>query len=136
MNLPHAAAALCSVWLGALVAISFLEAPLKFRAPGMTVPVALSVGRLVFAALNRMELLLLAAAVAAGLGCGRAAVLALPAVLLLAQVLLLRPRMDRRAVRVIAGEPVPRSRLHVAYVAAEGAKAVVLVAAAVLLGTS
>jgi len=29
-----------------LVAISFLEAPLKFRAPGVTVPFGLGIGRL------------------------------------------------------------------------------------------
>ena len=30
------AAALTFVWLGLVLAISFLEAPLKFRAPGVT----------------------------------------------------------------------------------------------------
>ncbi len=34
--------------LGAIVAISFLEAPLKFLAPGITIPLGLGIGRLVF----------------------------------------------------------------------------------------
>lgn len=38
--------------LGAIVAISFLEAPLKFLAPGITIPLGLGIGRLVFTALN------------------------------------------------------------------------------------
>jgi hypothetical protein len=40
------------VWLGVVLAISFLETPLKFRAPGITVPLGLGVGRLVFRALR------------------------------------------------------------------------------------
>ena len=46
------------VWLGMVVAISFIEAPLKFRAPGVTLPIGLGIGRLVFRALNGAELAL------------------------------------------------------------------------------
>lgn len=45
-------------WLGMVLAISFLEAPLKFRAPGVTVPIGLGIGRRVFRALNRVEAVL------------------------------------------------------------------------------
>jgi hypothetical protein len=38
------------VWLGMVLAISFLGAPLKFRAPGITVALGLGIGRLVFRA--------------------------------------------------------------------------------------
>jgi len=41
-----------------VVAISFLEAPLKFRAPNMTTQIGLGVGRLVFRALNDIEVML------------------------------------------------------------------------------
>lgn len=34
------AGAITFVWLGMVLAISFLEAPLKFRAPGVTIPTA------------------------------------------------------------------------------------------------
>ena len=34
------------IWLGMVLAISFLEAPLKFRAPGITIPLGLGIGRL------------------------------------------------------------------------------------------
>ena len=43
------------VWLGMVLAISFLEAPLKFRSPGITVPLGVGIGRLVFRALNAVE---------------------------------------------------------------------------------
>lgn len=52
------AAALTFVWLGLVLAISFLEAPLKFRAPGVTLQIGVGIGRLVFRALNTVEALL------------------------------------------------------------------------------
>ena len=51
------------VWLGMVLAISFLEAPLKFRAPGVTIPIGLGIGRLVFRALNTAEVVLAVAGV-------------------------------------------------------------------------
>ena len=54
------ATAVTFVWLGMVTAISFLEAPLKFRAPGVTLPIGLGIGRLVFRALNIAELTLAA----------------------------------------------------------------------------
>lgn len=43
------------VWLGMVLAISFLEAPLKFRAPGVTLAVGVGIRRVVFRALNTCE---------------------------------------------------------------------------------
>ncbi|QTJ70194.1 hypothetical protein HYG77_31950 (plasmid) [Rhodococcus sp. ZPP] len=42
------AAAVTFVWFGMVLAISFLETPLKFRAPGGPVRVGLGIDRLVF----------------------------------------------------------------------------------------
>ena len=61
---PAVAVAAVFVWLGMLLAISFLEAPLKFRAPGVTLQIGLGIGRLVFRALNACELALAAAVLA------------------------------------------------------------------------
>ena len=58
-------AAVAFVWLGMVLAISFLETPLKFRAPGITVPLGLGIGRLVFRALNTVEVVLAAALITA-----------------------------------------------------------------------
>lgn len=49
---PAIEVAVAFVWLGMVVAISFLEAPLKFRAAGVTLQIGLGIGRLVFRALN------------------------------------------------------------------------------------
>lgn len=43
------------VWFGMVSAISFLETPLKFRAPGMTHALGVGIGRLVFKVLNLVE---------------------------------------------------------------------------------
>ncbi|MEO6792530.1 MAG: hypothetical protein ABI253_05440 [Mycobacterium sp.] len=57
------AAAVVFAWVGMVLAISFLEAPLKFRAPGITLQVGLGIGRLVFRALNAVEIVLAAVVV-------------------------------------------------------------------------
>jgi hypothetical protein len=122
------------VWLGMVLAISFLEAPLKFRAPGVTVPLGLGIGRVVFAALNRVEVVLLVVvgiALAAGprstalVGMGGAL-----AVLLAVQLGVLRPALRRRTDRVLAAGDAdpPRSRHHLVYIALETVKVVVLAA--------
>ncbi|WP_407690773.1 hypothetical protein [Saccharothrix syringae] len=48
-------AGIACLWLGMAPAISFPEAPLKFRAPGVTVAIGLGIGRIVFRALNVVE---------------------------------------------------------------------------------
>ena len=44
------------IWFGMILAISFMEAPLKFEAPGVTLALGLGIGRLIFFALNKMEI--------------------------------------------------------------------------------
>jgi hypothetical protein len=65
------AAAAAFVWLGMVVAISFIETPLKFRAPGVTLQIGLGIGRLVFRALNVCELALAAVVVGSSLSSRR-----------------------------------------------------------------
>ncbi|MTD56804.1 hypothetical protein [Amycolatopsis pithecellobii] len=117
-----------------VLAISFLEAPLKFRAPGVTIPIGLGIGRLVFRALNIAEVVLgivVAVAVLAGHGAAAELVPAAVAVaVLLVQLLAIRPPLNRRSDRVLAGETAPRSHAHFAYVGAE----VIKVAALLVLG--
>lgn len=127
-------------WLGMVLAISCLEAPLKFRAPGVTLPLGLGVGRLVFRALNVAEtalvVLLAVAGVAVGMPGAGWGLLAVLAAVLAVQVLLLRPRLDRRAGQIMAGQAPPPARLHLAYSALEGAKALALPGLGVALTSS
>lgn len=127
------------LWLGMVLGISFLEAPLKFRAPGVTVPLGLGIGRIVFRALNRAEVVL-AVLVAAGVTLSdvRWPVYlagAVVAVVLVVQLAVVRPPLNRRSDRVLAGEDVPRSRAHVVYVVLEAVKVLALVALGGLLLT-
>ena len=122
-------------WLGMVLGISFLETPLKFQAPGITLPLGLGIGRLVFRALNATEItlatVLLAALLAYRPGFAGWALLGISGALLATQTGLLRPRLDRRAAQIITGDTPPPSRLHLAYIALE----ILKVAALVTLGT-
>lgn len=125
------------VWFGMVLAISFLEAPVKFRAPGVTVRIGLGIGRLVFRALNSAEAVLaavvLAACAVAGAPARVVAAAAVAVAVLAAQLVVIRPRLSRRSARILAGEEAPRSRAHVAYIVGEAAKVLALVTTGVLL---
>src|SRR4051794_7988109 len=124
--------AVACVWLGLVAGISFLEAPLRFRAPGVTLAVGLAIGRVVFAALNRVEAVLAATVVlAAVLGPHPPEMVVSAAIAIAAlvvQLVLVRPALVRRSNRVLTGKQGPRSRAHHAYVALEIVKVVALVA--------
>ncbi|WP_327110238.1 hypothetical protein OHB12_20760 [Nocardia sp. NBC_01730] len=104
------------LWLGMVLAISFLGAPLKFRAPGITLPSVPVIGRLVFRALNVAEtvpaVLLVVAALVMEPGATPWLWLAASVALLAVQVLVVRPPLTRRTDRVLAGEGLPRSPAH------------------------
>ncbi|AGB22122.1 hypothetical protein Mycsm_01727 [Mycobacterium sp. JS623] len=125
------------VWLGMVVAISFIETPLKFRARGVTLQIGLGIGRLVFRALNVCELGLAAVIVVcfviAPPATGIAVAAAVAVVGLLAQVLAVRPRLTRRSEAVLAGGEGPRSHAHWVYVGLEVVKVVALLIAGVWL---
>ncbi len=137
---PAIAVAVTFVWLGMVLAISFLEAPLKFRAPNVTLQIGLGIGRLVFRALNTVEVcfaLVLVAIVVSGPTPARVAVAIFVAVgALVLQLIAVRPRLTRRSDSVLAGSEGPRSRAHYVYVGFEVVKVIALVAAGILLLTA
>jgi hypothetical protein len=137
------AAAACFVWLGMVLAISFVEAPLKFRAPGITVQLGLGIGRLVFRALNAVECLLVVIALVAVLvsaaPVGVTAALLVAALALAIQILVVRRWLNRRSDAVLAGpDPSPshtgqRSRGHYVYIGLELIKVIALLVSGSLL---
>jgi len=131
------AIALTFAWLGLVVGLSFLEAPLKFRAPGITRELGLGIGRLVFRALNAVEVLLAILVAVFLLTDGDSPGLPWPywllAALLAAQTVMLHGFMDKRAARIVAGETLPPSNQHFAYIGLEVAKLVLLVVLGVML---
>jgi len=129
--------AITFVWLGMVLAISFLEAPLKFRAPNVTLQIGLGIGRLVFRALNTVELVFAAAIVLAALmnrpPIAVMAVVAAAVAALAVQLVAVRPRLNRRSDEVLAGREGPRSRMHHVYVVLELIKVVALLVAGICL---
>jgi hypothetical protein len=131
------ATAVTFVWLGMVLAISFLEAPLKFQAPGVTLPIGLGIGRLVFRFLNLVEGLLAVVLVIVSVahrpapGVIVAAASAVGA--LLVQLTLVRPQLSRRSDIVLAGEPAPHSIAHHWYIGLEVLKVAALLATGSLL---
>lgn len=120
------------VWIGFIGAISFMEAWLKFRAPGVTLPIGLGIGRLVFAALNKVEWVLLLTTFISFIPLKnilRTAKLTLlvGAMILIIQTIWLLPKLDARAELYITGAPIPPSNLHLYYVVAEGVKMIALI---------
>jgi hypothetical protein len=126
--------ALTYLWLGMVFAISFIEAPLKFRAPGVTIPIGLGIGRMVFRALNTVEvvlgLVILACLLREAQGALATTALAVALAALACQLLLVNPLLKRRSNAVLSGTKpadAPRSRTHYWYVGFELVKVVALI---------
>jgi len=53
--IDRSTACIALIWLGMVLGISFLEAPVKFMAPSVTLEIGLDIGRYVFRAFNKVE---------------------------------------------------------------------------------
>lgn len=121
-----------AIWLGLIIAISFVETPLKFQAPGITLELGLGIGRLVFFAMNTTALVLVAILTLAMIR-PRASRLQWGLliglwVVLLTEVLIIRPPLNARTDAVIAGVDTGGSLWHYFYIAADGTIFVLLIA--------
>lgn len=120
------------LWIGFVCAISFMEAWLKFQAPGITITLGLGIGRLVFSALNKIEWVL-ALSILLNILFTKQYHLSLYRILwgialliLIVQTTWLLPLLDTRAEMYMSGFTPPPSPLHFYYVAAEFIKVVCL----------
>lgn len=121
---------LCFVWFGMTAGISLLETPVKFSAPTLTRPVALDVGRVVFEALNKAELVALIILLLLVRLSGKArelwAYCAAIILIVMVQSVWLLPLLSSRAELIVAGtEPAP-SIVHAAYATTELLKLLLL----------
>lgn len=113
------------LWLGFVCAISFMEAWLKFRAPGITVPLGLGIGRLVFGALNKVEWVLAIAIFICLIMNKMMAVNAttlfflIPLLILVIQTTWLLPVLDVRAEQYITGKTMAAGNYHIYFIIAE-----------------
>ena len=120
----------CLIWFGMTAGVSLLATPLRFSAATITRPVALDVGQVVFAGLNKAEfvalILLLILVRVSGFardlwaGCGALALI------LIAQSLWLLPALSARTQQIIAGIEPPSSYVHATYSILELSKLLLL----------
>lgn len=114
---------LAFVWFGLTAGISLLEGPVKFTAPTLTRPVALDVGRVVFQALNKVELIFLIGMLVLIRVSDRSRELfafgAVLALIMILQSAWLLPELSERATLIVRGvEPRP-SMAHGVYAVSE-----------------
>lgn len=120
------------LWIGFVGAISFMEAWLKFQAPGITLPLGLGVGRLVFGALNKMEWVV-AIAIAynlykiSDLGFKKNLAYAGALFILILQTFWILPVLDVRAELIIQGVEIESSYYHISYIILEVIKVLSLI---------
>lgn len=121
-----------AVLIGLVIGLAFLEAPLKFQAPGITTALGLGIGRLVFFALElatAIIVLLVGVLLFARPRPGRASIViwAVTAVILAVQSLVVRPPLNARSDVIIAGGDPGSSGLHYVYIATDVALLVALI---------
>lgn len=126
------------LWIGFVCAISFMEAWLKFRAPGITVPLGLGIGRLVFEALNKVEWVFAVAILVSGIIAKekwlsfKKIAFFIPVLVLFSQTFWLLPALDARAELIIHVHDLKPSNLHFYYVGME----IIKVSTLILFGIS
>jgi hypothetical protein len=133
MELLHFVIIACVyLWIGFTCAISFMEAWIKFKAPGVTLPIGLGIGRLVFNALNKTEWFF-ACVIVLCMVMNFSSItliqllLFIGAVFILSiQTLVLLPSLDARAQMHINGQTVAASPMHIYFVGLEVCKVGVL----------
>jgi hypothetical protein len=122
--------ALIMLWAGVLAGVSFLAAPAKFGASGLSLPLAMEVGRREFGTLNLVEITFAGVTLALAayarpertiwLGLG------LAAVIVVLQRFLLLPVLDARAELIIQGDTPEPAPWHALYIGAEVVKLLAL----------
>ncbi|MDX1406044.1 MAG: hypothetical protein R3192_15985 [Woeseiaceae bacterium] len=130
MDIVRNPAWVCFAWFGMTAGVSLLATPVRFTAETITRTVALDVGQVVFAALNKAEfvalILLLVLVRVSGLARRLWAESAGLALILVAQSLWLLPELTARTQLIIAGgEPAP-SHIHASYSVLELLKLILL----------
>ena len=121
----------CFTWVGLTIGISMIATPVRFTAMSITRPVALDVGRVVFAALNKAEfvalLLLLVIVRASGRSRELWAWCSVLILIVLAQGAWLIPELAARTDVILAGGEPPSSYAHAIYSSLELVKIGLLV---------
>ena len=120
----------CFIWFGMTAGVSLLATPVRFTAATLTRPVALDVGRVVFAALNKAEFVALIILLIVVRMTGKAkelwAFCGVLTLILMAQSVWLLPELAARTEQIIAGIEPGASIAHAAYSILELSKLLLL----------
>lgn len=117
-------------WAGCILSISFMEAPLKFTAPGINTELGLGIGRIVFHALNKIEWILAITIAISLIYVIKIKpyywIFGVIIFILLYQTFILLPQLDERAEIVLSGITPPPSYHHWLYIIIEAIKLIFL----------
>ena len=130
-RLNNVATATIFVWIGFVCAISFMEAWLKFQAPGIDTRLGVGIGKLVFTALNKVEITALIVIMICSIVYKRhfnlsAIPLVLLSTILAIQTFWLLPQLSMHADQLINNETASKSYHHILYVLLELLKIIAL----------
>ena len=110
---------ICFLWVGMTIGVSMIATPVRFTATTITREIALDVGRVVFAALNKAELVALVILLIVIRASGRATkywiFAAILALIVIAQSQWLTPELAERTQMIINGVEPPASYAHAIY---------------------
>ncbi len=112
------------IWIGFVLSISFMEAWVKFKAPGINLSLGLGIGKLVFGALNKVEwslalLISIVLLISSKLFTPNNILLFICILCLLVQSFILLPKLNKRADKVIEGSELEKTKLHFYYIGIE-----------------
>ncbi len=133
--------ALLFLWIGIFISISFIETPLKFQVTGMTLPIALELGKITFGISTIIQFVLLGIILLL-LFINRKeinypmkiCVIILTIILCLEKFWML-PVLDARADILMTGKGLPPTPLHDYFIYAESLKLLMLIVFCVTLIT-
>jgi len=123
---------------GMFFTVSFMETPLKFQVPGITLPVALGLGKLMFGLSTNIQIVFLISTVIIMLLDRKNhtksdfTIILIIYLILMAEKFWMLPVLDARADLLSKGKPVPTSDLHNYFIYAETIKTVFLITAITL----
>jgi len=130
--------ALTFIWSGLVIGISFVETPLKFKAPGITRKLGLSIGKIVFSALNGIEIIIILLLLSLILTTHQPLVITYVylglALIVLLQTVWLLPALKRRIDDIMSDRPLAKSHYHAIYGLLEISKLVMLFIAGIVYG--
>jgi hypothetical protein len=113
------------LWIGFVCAISFMEAWLKFQAPGVDLKIGLSIGKVVFKALNKVEwglcftLCISLFLMKLNIADYKYYLLLIPIIILCVQTIWLLPLLESRANAIIQNQTITQANYHIYFIVAE-----------------